>query len=979
MKNVFAIGVCLLVELVFANTAQSQKKVVALGSSTTMGAAATSGDSSWVGRLQAYFRRNTSAGNPDTVVIAMGAYGYTTFKELPTGYVPTVQRATIDEANNVTAAVNLQPDIVIINLPSNDVSSYGWDGATPPYSTKETMDNFRVMYQYVVNAGIKCFITTTQPRNDMTDAQRLMQRNLVDSIRNNFGLYSINFWDDLVTQDGTNRLRDEVRHLGYSDQDYHLNNYGHSLIFQRVVAKNIFNVAAAPPAPTYINIPGTIEAENYTAMYGIQTENTADVGGGKNVGWQDTGDWMDYDVNVSSAGTYQVNFRVASFYTGAQFQLRKGDGTVLTTMTVPNTGNWQSWTTISANVFLASGAQTLRIFTSNANGGWNLNWLQLQMASATNQPPTVNAGTDKTITLPTSTVTLTGTASDADGSIATYAWTKISGPAGSTFSSASSASTMANGLVQGSYIFRLTVTDNQGASASDDVAVTVNAASTSNIIHLEAESYTAMYGIQTENTADAGGGLNVGWQDTGDWMDYSVNIPTAGTYPVNFRIASFYTGAQFQLRKSDGTVLATMTVPNTGNWQSWTTISANVLLPAGQQTLRIYTSNANGGWNLNWLDINLSISAPAPAPTPTSLHIEAENYTSMSGIQTENTADAGGGLNVGWQENGDWMDYSVNISTAGTYTLNFRVATVNTGAQFQLRNSSGSILTTVTVPYTSWWQTWQTVSATVTLPAGQQTLRIVTTDAKGTGWNLNWWEITPSSNISTSLHIEAETYSSMSGIQTENTADTGGGLNVGWQENGDWMDYPVNVPSAGVYTLKFRVATVNTGVQFQLRKGDGTLVTTVTVPNTGWWQTWQTTAVTNVLLPAGQQTLRIITTDAKGTGWNLNWWEITNQTATITTKSTTAPQALLSSEQAAVEVFPNPVTGQFLLKVDNEFAGQLTASIINVSGQSLKQFQLSKAKGSSQWNLSAAGIPNGTYILQVTMTGWNRTIKLIKE
>ena len=63
------------------------------------------------------------------------------------------------------------------------------------------MDNFRMLYQMVVATGANCFITTTQPRNDLTVDQRQMQRDLVDSIRNNFGLNAINFWDDLVTQD----------------------------------------------------------------------------------------------------------------------------------------------------------------------------------------------------------------------------------------------------------------------------------------------------------------------------------------------------------------------------------------------------------------------------------------------------------------------------------------------------------------------------------------------------------------------------------------------------------------------------------------------------------------------------------------------------------------------------------------------------------------------------------------------------------
>jgi hypothetical protein len=99
-----------------------------------------------------------------------------------------------------------------------------------------------------------------------------------------------------------------------------------------------------------------------------------------------------------------------------------------------------------------------------------------EYGSGGNASPSANAGNDQTITLPTSSVTLTGSGTDADGTIASYAWTKISGPAGSTITSSSSATTTVTGLVQGVYVFRLTVTDNLGATGFGDVQITVNAA-----------------------------------------------------------------------------------------------------------------------------------------------------------------------------------------------------------------------------------------------------------------------------------------------------------------------------------------------------------------------------------------------------------------------------------------------------------------------------------------------------------------------
>jgi ribosomal protein L14 len=98
-------------------------------------------------------------------------------------------------------------------------------------------------------------------------------------------------------------------------------------------------------------------------------------------------------------------------------------------------------------------------------------------APAPNQAPVANAGSNVTITLPTNSLTLNGSSSyDPDGTIASYNWSKSSGPAGSSLSNANSASASISGLVQGQYVYVLTVTDNNGATSSDQVTITVNPA-----------------------------------------------------------------------------------------------------------------------------------------------------------------------------------------------------------------------------------------------------------------------------------------------------------------------------------------------------------------------------------------------------------------------------------------------------------------------------------------------------------------------
>ncbi len=766
------------------------------------------------------------------------------------------------------------------------------------------------------------------------------------------------------------------------------------------------NAAPPPPPPPPPTGPTTrIEAEHYVSMQGIQTENTSDAGGGLNVGYIDNGDWMDYTYSAPSTGAYLLKLRISTPANGAQLQVRKADGSVLATFNVPNTGGWQNWQTMSATISLTQGTQVLRLL-STAASNWNVNWIELTDPSGTpaNTPPTAAAGADQSITLPTSSVQLNGSATDPDGSIAAYAWTKISGPSAGSIAAPNQPSTAVNGLEQGTYIFRLTVTDNAGAAAVDDVTVTVNAAtpppppppSGGTTTRIEAEHYATMQGIQTENTSDAGGGLNVGYIDNGDWMDYSYNAPVAGTYTVNFRVATPNSGARFQLRKADGTVLASVVVPVTGGWyQDWMTITTTVNLAAGQQTLRI-VSTASDPWNINWLEITSPGGTPPPPPPPpppsggTTTRIEAEHYATMQGIQTENTSDAGGGLNVGYIDNGDWMDYSYNAPVAGTYTVNFRVATPNSGARFQLRKADGTVLASVVVPVTGgWYQDWMTITTTVNLAAGQQTLRIVSTASDP--WNINWLEITspggtppppppPPPSGGTTTRIEAEHYATMQGIQTENTSDAGGGLNVGYIDNGDWMDYSYNAPVAGTYTVNFRVATPNSGARFQLRKADGTVLASVVVPVTGgWYQDWMT-ITTTVNLAAGQQTLRIVSTASDP--WNINWLEITSPS--VSNSAVFGHQNLNNREEIelrdarAVTIFPNPVADVFQLRVRSAYSGKVQVQVIGLNGIVYRESTFFKSGGTSTISIDARTLAQGKYVVRVIMKNTKTTETFIK-
>ncbi len=114
----------------------------------------------------------------------------------------------------------------------------------------------------------------------------------------------------------------------------------------------------------------------------------------------------------------------------------------------------------------------------------------------------------------------------------------------------------------------------------------------------------------------------------------------------------------------------------------------------------------------------------------------------MLGVQKENTTDAGAGQNVGYIDNGDWLAYNtINFPTSGSYTVEYRVASVS-GGRLSLDLNAGSIqLGAVNVPATGGWQNWTTVSQSVNVNAGTYNLGIF---AQTGGWNINWIRITKS-------------------------------------------------------------------------------------------------------------------------------------------------------------------------------------------------------------------------------------------
>ena len=264
-------------------------------------------------------------------------------------------------------------------------------------------------------------------------------------------------------------------------------------------------------------------------------------------------------------------------------------------------------------------------------------------------------------------------------------------------------------------------------------------------------------GVDLEVTTDTGGGYDLGWTASGQWFKYTVNVASAGTYTVTFRVAAINAVTDgFHISNASGTNLTgNINVPATGGWQNWTNVVASITLPAGQQTLTF--NQDNQGWNINFFTVSTTQGPYGGTPWPIPGTVQAENYdlggqgvgfnvTSVNGsannyrsdgVDLEVTADTGGGYDLGWTASGQWFRYTVNASSAGTYTVTFRVAAPTAVSNaLHISNSSGTNLSgSVSIPATGGWQNWTNVTASVTLPAGQQ---VLTLDQDTGGWNINY-------------------------------------------------------------------------------------------------------------------------------------------------------------------------------------------------------------------------------------------------
>jgi hypothetical protein len=387
------------------------------------------------------------------------------------------------------------------------------------------------------------------------------------------------------------------------------------------------------------------------------------------------GEWLGYTVNVPASGNFDIAIRASNNYTGAgSFHVEVDGVNVSGPVSVAQTGAWSSYQWFGKNgIALAAGTRQLRIVADTPY--FNVDQVRVLNSTTSTATPTpttpapVNQGPTVSFRAPANGQTLSGAVNGTGcealalddkgvGQVQFYLGTTLlNADTASPFNCAIDTTRFANG----SHVLKALATDAEGASGTAQVSVNIqNAVATPSSPTSPTSSYAgtpysgtaiALPGtIEVENfdkggqgvafndlsagnaggqyrTAEAvdivasndaaGGGFVVNNFQTGEWMAYTVNIATAGSYDIAIRASNnFGAPGAFHVELDGTNITGSVPVPVTGAWNTYQWVTkTGVTLPAGRHVLKLVSDKQY--FNVNQLRVSANGTSTA-TPTPTS-------------------------------------------------------------------------------------------------------------------------------------------------------------------------------------------------------------------------------------------------------------------------------------------------------------------------------------------------------------------------
>ena len=353
----------------------------------------------------------------------------------------------------------------------------------------------------------------------------------------------------------------------------------------------------------------------------IQENSDTNNSNGLHLSFIEKDEWVNYTVDVLESGFYNIDLRYATTQSGGQIKYLIDGNDISEQITLSNTGGWNNFTNHSTNnIYIGEGIQTFQILVT---GTISFNMSSLNFSISNDPIPAMQAMSAITVAdersvnlalnhpLPAQTIDVSSFEFLVNEEVYNIESIEID-PSNSLVLIITLSDYLhyqdnikinhTGGVINSDY--------NSVLGALIDFPVENNLEERFYIPGLiQAESFTNQSGLVTENTTDAGGGLNIGYTDVNDYAEYPVFISQSGIYDLNLRVAAQWQSGQIEISLiENGTseILGLFNLPVTGGWQSWVTSSNEIDLVAGVYTLKVRV--AQPGFNFNWMELLYSDS-----------------------------------------------------------------------------------------------------------------------------------------------------------------------------------------------------------------------------------------------------------------------------------------------------------------------------------------------------------------------------------
>lgn len=380
-----------------------------------------------------------------------------------------------------------------------------------------------------------------------------------------------------------------------------------------------------------LNLPGTLEAENYDKCGAGVSYQDSDLVNSKgayrinegvdievcsNGGYDVTdikkGEWLAYTVNFDSTGAYSICADVSAVDTGKSFHLEIDGKNISGVVNIPFTGGAQKWqvVTVTSPLIIKGKKSIILVMDSD---GFSINNIKFSLV---NQAPSVSISSPKNgeVFFIPAEITISVNANDPDGNI-----NKVEYFAGTEKIGESAINPFPCKWTNSNYGFyslSAVATDNGGLSVTSapvDIELSRPQTPYYSIPYdipgrIETENYDLggegiayhdltkgnkfnLYrfeDVDLEACLDEGGGFSLGDFLKGEWIEYTVNVTKTDIYDIELRIATLMTGTCISLELDGKPLTGSIIIPNTGAWQNWQSITkSGIALNAGKQVLRI--------------------------------------------------------------------------------------------------------------------------------------------------------------------------------------------------------------------------------------------------------------------------------------------------------------------------------------------------------------------------------------------------------